>query len=278
MCIVFHEHSYNEAFSDGKGGNCVFLIQVPAVGTTLPYLENDGGGTVEQRQARARSAVMKRVLIIGASGGIGSALASALSAGGADVLGLSRSADGFDITDEQSVEDHLAQLDGPFDALIVASGALEIDGARPEKSIRAVQSKAMADQFAVNAIGPALVLRHAARLRPREGRSVCAVLSARVGSIGDNRIGGWTSYRAAKAAVNQIVHTTAIELGRTHPDLVCVSLHPGTVETPFTAKYLGRHPAVPAAEAAQNLLRVLEGLTPAQTGGFFDWAGKEVAW
>ncbi|MEH6648223.1 SDR family NAD(P)-dependent oxidoreductase [Sulfitobacter sp.] len=221
---------------------------------------------------------MERVLVVGASGGIGSALSAALRAQGAEVVGLSRSGDGFDITDEASVEMHLAKLDGPFDGLIVASGALEIAGAAPEKSIKAVRAQAMADQFAVNAIGPALVMRHAARLLPREGRSVCAVLTARVGSIGDNRIGGWTSYRAAKAAANQIVHTTAIELARTHPELVCVSLHPGTVETPFTAKYLGRHPAVPAVDAAQNLLRVLVGLTPAQTGGFFDWAGKEVAW
>lgn len=221
---------------------------------------------------------MDRVLIIGASGGIGSALASALRAQGAQVVGLSRSVDGFDITDEQSVAAHLGALEGPFDGLIVASGALEIDGAAPEKTIRAVRAEAMAAQFAVNAIGPALVLGHAGRLLPREGRSVCAVLTARVGSIGDNRIGGWTSYRAAKAAANQIVHTTAIELARTHPELACVALHPGTVETPFTAKYLGRHPAVPAAEAAENLLSVMKGLKPEQTGGFFDWAGTEVVW
>ena len=221
---------------------------------------------------------MDRVLIIGASGGIGMALCDALRGQGAEVVGLSRSEDGFDITDEASVEAHLGALEGPFDALIVASGALEIDGAEPEKSIRAVSAKAMADQFAVNAIGPALVLRHAARLLPRKGRSVCAVLTARVGSIGDNRIGGWTSYRAAKAAANQIVHTTAIELARTHRELVCVSLHPGTVQTPFTEKYLARHPAVPAAEAAQNLMNVMNGLSVVQTGGFFDCSGAEVVW
>lgn len=221
---------------------------------------------------------MDRVLIIGASGGIGSALSQAFEKTGTKVVGLSRSADGLDLTDEASVEHHLGALEGPFDGLIVASGALEIDGAAPEKTVRAVTAKALADQFALNAIGPALVLRHAARLLPREGRSVCAVLTARVGSIGDNRIGGWTSYRAAKAAANQIVHTTAIELARTHPELVCVALHPGTVETPFTAKYLGRHPSVPAAEAAENLLSVMAGLTPDQTGGFYDWAGEEVVW
>lgn len=221
---------------------------------------------------------MDRVLIIGASGGIGAALCAVVEKRGAHVVALSRSVDGLDITDEASVEAHLGALNGPFDAVLIATGALEIDGAAPEKTVRAVTAKAMADQFAVNAIGPALVLRHVARLLPREGRSLCAVLTARVGSIGDNKIGGWTSYRAAKAAMNQIVHTTAIELARTHPDMVCVAMHPGTVETPFTAKYLGRHPAVPAGEAAQNLLAVMEGLEPAQTGGFFDWAGKEVVW
>ena len=221
---------------------------------------------------------MDRVLIIGASGGIGSALSAELASQGAEVIGLSRSIDSFDIADEASVEQHLSALEGPFDGIIVASGALEIAGAAPEKSVKAVSAKAMADQFAVNAIGPALVLRHAARLLPRSGRSVCAVLTARVGSIGDNRIGGWTSYRAAKAAMNQIVHTTAIELARTHPELACVALHPGTVETPFTAKYLGRHPAVPAAEAARNLVRVMKGLEAAQTGGFYNWAGEAVVW
>lgn len=233
---------------------------------------------VEEQVARANLRTMEKVLIIGASGGIGSALSAALQEQGTQVIGLSRSADGFNITDEASVEAHLGALNGPFDGIIVASGALEVDGAEPEKSIRAVTAQAMADQFAVNAIGPALVLRHAARLLPRKGRSICVVLTARVGSIGDNKIGGWTSYRAAKAAANQIVHTTAIELARTHPELVCVALHPGTVQTPFTAKYLGRHPAVPAPEAAQNLLGVLEGLSAAQSGGFYDWASKEVEW
>ncbi|MCX7567813.1 SDR family NAD(P)-dependent oxidoreductase [Sulfitobacter sp. F26169L] len=221
---------------------------------------------------------MGRYLVIGASGGIGSALVAALTERGVQVVPLSRSADGFDITDEASVDAHLDALEGQFDGIIIATGALEVDGATPEKTVKAVSAQAMADQFALNATGPALVLRHAARLLPREGASVCAVLTARVGSIGDNRIGGWTSYRAAKAAANQIVHTTAIELARTHPDLVCVAIHPGTVKTPFTAKYLARHPAVPADEAADNILDVLQGLTPDQSGGFYDWAGKEVAW
>jgi len=132
--------------------------------------------------------------------------------------------------------------------------------------------------MAVNAIGPALVLGHMARLLPRDRRAVVAVLSARVGSIGDNRIGGWHSYRASKAALNQIVRGAAIEIGRTHRQAVCVALHPGTVATSFTAGYAGRHPTVAPDEAATNLLAVLDGLTPAQSGGFYDYAGVVVPW
>lgn len=194
------------------------------------------------------------------------------------MVGLSRSVDGFDITDPASVAMHLERVVGPYDRVVVATGALEIAGATPEKTIRAVQKQAMMDQFALNAVGPALVLARAQGVLPRKGRSVFAVLSARVGSIGDNRMGGWISYRAAKAAVNQVVHTAAIELARTHKEAICVALHPGTVATDFTRKYLGRHPSVPPDEAAQNLLAVMDGLTQAQTGGFYDWAGKAVPW
>lgn len=220
---------------------------------------------------------MGRTLILGASGGIGGALAKACAARGEDVTALSRSKDGFDITSEDSVAQHLAGL-GPFDRVVVATGALEIDGAEPEKTVKAIRAKAMADQFALNAIGPALVLSHAHSLLPRDRRAVFAVLTARVGSIGDNRLGGWVSYRAAKAAANQILRTASIELTRSHRQAVCVALHPGTVATDFTAKYLGRHPAVPPDDAAANLLAVMDALTPDQTGHFFDWAGKPVPW
>ncbi|MEM6940156.1 MAG: SDR family NAD(P)-dependent oxidoreductase [Pseudomonadota bacterium] len=221
---------------------------------------------------------MTQTLILGASGGIGHALAAACTDRGETVTGLSRSGDGLDLTDERSVAEHLGRLEGPFDRILVATGALEIDGVAPEKTIKGLSQDAMLAQFTLNAVGPALVLAQAHRLLPREGRSIFAVLSARVGSIGDNRIGGWISYRAAKAAVNQIVHTSAIELGRTHKEAICVALHPGTVATAFTEKYLGRHPAVAPEEAAQNLLSVMDGLTATETGGFFDWAGTEVPW
>lgn len=219
-----------------------------------------------------------RALVIGASGGIGAALTRHLRHAGWEVTGLSRSADGFDVGNEASVERHLARLTVPFDLIFVAVGILAPLWGAPEKTLPAIRHDDMARVLAVNAIGPALILRHAARLLPKDRRGVVAVLSARVGSIGDNRIGGWYSYRASKAALNQIVHGAAIELARSHRQSICVSLHPGTVETPFTRHYAGRHRMVPAAEAAAHLLAVIEKLTPEQSGGFYDYAGEEIPW
>lgn len=219
-----------------------------------------------------------RALVIGASGGIGSALKASLVEQGWQVVGLSRSENGLDVTDGACVNACLGNVDGVFDRIVIATGALEIGIHTPEKALRQISAEGMAAQFALNAIGPALILRHAPRLLPRDRPALVAALSARVGSIGDNRAGGWHSYRAAKAALNQIVRCASIELGRSHPQSVCVALHPGTVATRFTEKYLGRHPAVPAPEAAANLLRVMDGLTPEQTGQFFDWAGTHVPW
>ncbi len=223
-----------------------------------------------------------RVLIIGASGGIGAALAQHYAAhpapGGVQITRLSRRDDGLDLTNEGAIRNHLAVLEPPYHRIVVAIGGLEIDGRAPEKSLRALGADNLMAQFALNAIGPALVLKHALRLMPRDQDCRFAVLSARVGSIGDNRLGGWHSYRAAKAALNQLIHTAAIEIARTHPQAVVALLHPGTVATPFTAKYQASHPTVSPETAAENLCNVLETLTPAQTGGFFDWAGKQIPW
>ena len=219
-----------------------------------------------------------RALVIGASGGIGSAVRSQLQRDGWDVVALSRSVDGFDVANATSVERGLAAQTAPFDLIFVAVGILAPLWGTPEKSLAAIKPDDIARVFAVNTIGPALILRHAARLLPKDRRAVVATLSARVGSIGDNKIGGWHSYRASKAALNQIVRGAAIELGRSHKQSICVSLHPGTVETPFTRDYAGRHRTVPAEEAAANLLGVIAKLTPDQTGGFFDYAGQEIVW
>jgi len=220
---------------------------------------------------------MEHALIIGASGGIGRAVADAIEARGVAVTRLSRAVDGLDVTDEASVARLMAPLEGPFDLVFVAVGVLALPGQAPEKGVAALASEALAGVFAVNAIGPAMVLKHVLRLVPKDRRAVVAVLSARVGSIGDNRIGGWHAYRASKAALNQIVHGTAIEMKRTYKHAICVALHPGTVQTPFTASYSGHSMVTPEAAAA-NLLSVIEGLGAHQTGGFYDWAGDEVPW
>lgn len=221
---------------------------------------------------------MDQALVIGASGGIGAALVAALAARGARVTGLSRRADGLDVTEEASLVRVLGGLDGPYDLIVVATGALVLDGRGPEKALRDLDPVALQAQFALNAVGPALVLKHARRLMPRDRVARFAALSARVGSIGDNALGGWYSYRAAKAALNQLVHTGAIEMTRSHPQSVVVTLHPGTVDTALTAAHRGGHPAVPPAEAARNLLAVLQALSPAETGRFYDWQGHEVPW
>jgi NAD(P)-dependent dehydrogenase (short-subunit alcohol dehydrogenase family) len=219
-----------------------------------------------------------KALIIGATGGIGAAMAQALRDRGADVTGLSRR-DGLDITDQSSVAraaDALA--DRPFDLIFNATGALVIDGHQPEKTIRDIDASAMAAQFALNAIGVALLLRHFSPLLRRDGRAVFASLSARVGSIGDNALGGWISYRAAKAAQNQILRTAAIEIARRNRDHITVALHPGTVETRLTRDYATRHPTISPADAAAALLAVIDNLTPADNGTFWDWKGQRVAW
>jgi len=221
---------------------------------------------------------MERTLVIGASGGIGAALCAALSDRGASVTALSRREHALDVTDEASIARCLGALDGPFDLILVATGVLNGAGHPPEKALRALTPEALAHQFAVNAAGPLLVLKHAVRLMPRDRRAVFAALSARVGSIGDNRLGGWYAYRMAKAALNQGLHSAAIELARTHPRAICAALHPGTVATPFTAAHAARHPTVPPDQAAANLLAVIERLDTDATGGFFDWSGARVPW
>lgn len=219
---------------------------------------------------------MEQALVIGASGGIGSALLRALPA--QRVIGLSRQHNGLDLLDEASIKCAVARLEGRFDAIIDATGALEIDGMAPEKAIGQINAQTMMRQFAVNAIGPALLLKHLLPRLVRDRRAVFASLSARVGSIGDNRLGGWISYRASKAALNQIIHTASVEMLRTHPHGICVALHPGTVETDLTRKYASRYPTVAPERAAENITRVINGLNVADTGGFFDWRGDRVPW
>lgn len=224
-----------------------------------------------------------QALVIGASGGLGAAVAEALRArrGDSQVVAISRSVDRLDITDESSVArvaDSLRTTGLRFDLIFDATGVLEVDGQRPEKAFKEISPEHMARSFAVNAMGTALLIKHFTGLLVADSRSVLASLSARIGSIGDNRLGGWISYRASKAALNQVIRCAAIEVGRSHPGAIVVALHPGTIETALTRRYArGRYTATPDVAAGQ-LLGVIDGLQPGDSGGFFDFEAKPVEW
>ncbi|NRG16301.1 SDR family oxidoreductase [Rhizobiales bacterium] len=224
-------------------------------------------------------------VVIGAGGGIGSAVAKILrnDLRFAQVVSLGRSTSpAIDVTREDTIAaaaGDISSLAGDVRLVFDATGILHSETVSPEKSWRDLGMTRMAEVFAVNAFGPALLMKHFLPLLPGEGKSVFATLSARVGSIGDNGYGGWYSYRASKAALNQFVRTAAIELARRRKGAVCVALHPGTVDTrlsePFSKSGLDVRPP---QEAARDLLRVIDGLTAGQTGGFFDHRGEEIPW
>jgi len=228
---------------------------------------------------------VETALVIGASGGIGGAIAQRLRTQGCAVDGLSRSNDGVDLCNEESLARParaMAATGKEFDLVFVASGILDVPvedkTVGPEKSLRDLSPAAAMKAFEVNALGPALAFKHFAPLLRRQSRAVFAALSARVGSIGDNRLGGWMSYRASKAALNQFIRCAAIEHQRKNADHIVVALHPGTIPSQLTQTYArGRYTASPD-EAAHNLLSVLSGLSPEQNGHFFDYAGKTVPW
>ena len=223
--------------------------------------------------------------VLGASGGIGAALVAALEAEGGwrRVIGLSRRCDpAVDITEEASLAAAASRLEAKAPDLalvIVATGFLHDERFQPEKAMRQLDPDHLAKSFAVNAMGPALAMKHLLPRLRRDTPAVFAVLSARVGSIGDNRLGGWWSYRASKAALNQIVRTAAVELRRANPSAAVVAIHPGTVETGLSSPFsrAGLEVQSPAAAAAR-ILAVLDGLGPSQSGGFFDHKGAPVAW
>lgn len=223
-------------------------------------------------------------IVFGATGGIGEAFADSLeSSPGERVLRFSRtSMQAVDLTVEASIAAAAQQVAGIGEAITLivdATGFLHGGGFMPEKTFAAIDAAHMAHSFAINAIGPALLMKHFLPLLPREKRSVFVTLSAKVGSIGDNHAGGWTSYRAAKAALNQIMHTAAIELARKRPMAICVAMHPGTVDTKLSAPFAKSGLTVrPAALAAAEMLRTLHGLTATDTGKFLSYDGTELPW
>ena len=222
-------------------------------------------------------------LVIGSSGAIGAALLLQLQADPrcALALGLGRRSDpAIDFDDEASVARVAAQLraQGPFHCIVNATGLLHTPQFPPEKRLAQLNYAQLEATFRANTFGPALVLAHFAPLLARHDRSLLAVLSAKVGSIGDNRLGGWYSYRASKAALNMLLKTTAIEVARTHPKATLVALHPGTVDSALSAPFNGAEIGRPAADAAADLLRVLDGLPPEETGSFYAYSGEKLPW
>lgn len=220
-------------------------------------------------------------VVVGAGGGIGGALADALTASGRFTAVHALRRGDLDLEDEASIAAAAGRLEQPPRLVIVATGLLHGQGVTPEKALRAVDPAALLKSYAINAVGPALVAKHFTPLFPRTGKAAFAALSARVGSLGDNRLGGWHGYRASKAALNMLLRNVAIELARTRPEAVCLALHPGTVDTglsaPFQAAVPGERLFTPAFSAGR-LLDVIDRRGPEDSGGVFDWSNKPVPW
>jgi NAD(P)-dependent dehydrogenase (short-subunit alcohol dehydrogenase family) len=234
-------------------------------------------------------------VVIGAGGGLGRAFVEALrdEPGWTKVVGVGRRRPDdwpedprlpflvADLLDEAALADLTATISalGAPGLVLIATGLLHAPGVMPEKAMKGVTAANLTRLFEVNAVLPALVCKHLAPLLPRDERSVLAALSARVGSIGDNRLGGWHAYRASKAALNMLIRCQAIELSRERPLAICAALHPGTVDTPLSAPFAraSRSVETPRAAAAK-LLKVLHQLEAADSGGFFDYNRTPVPW
>ncbi|MCV2367077.1 SDR family NAD(P)-dependent oxidoreductase [Roseateles oligotrophus] len=223
-----------------------------------------------------------RALVVAAGGGIGAAFIQKLQSDPrcAQVLGLGRkTVPAIDFEQEASIAAAAAELAplGPFQLIINAAGILHSPEFMPEKQLAHLSYTQLLSTFTINTLGPALLLRYFSPLLDRQ-RGVMAMLSAKVGSIEDNRLGGWYSYRASKAALNMLIKTAAIELRRSQPQTVLVALHPGTVSSALSAPFRGAEIGRPAAVAAAEMLAVLDGLTPADSGHFLSYSGERLPW
>ena len=216
-------------------------------------------------------------LVVGASGGIGAAFVRHLQGAGAQVIEASRNGPvRIDYDAPETIPAALTEIEA-LDIVLVATGLLHEDEAGPEKSMRALDMDWMLRNHRVNAAGPLLVAAHALPKLKRDAKTCLAALSARVGSISDNRLGGWHSYRMAKAALNMGLRNLAIEHARRWPDSVVCGLHPGTVDTDLSKPFQRGVPTLLSPdESARRLLDVIDGLTPTDTGGVFAHDGERI--
>ena len=219
-----------------------------------------------------------RALIFGASGGIGLAFSKFLEnkLGIENVIKLSRSFNGFEISDEEKILKFSESIEGSFNLIINAIGVLQTTEIGPEKTINAIKQKSMIDTMTINAIGPALLLKNFSKKLDKTKFSVFVNLSARVGSITDNRLGGWISYRSSKAALNQIIKTSSIEINRKNKNAICVGLHPGTVKTRFTEKFQNTTETISPEESVEMMMKVIESLSVDDNGYCFAYDGKVI--
>ena len=219
-----------------------------------------------------------RALIFGASGGIGQSFSRFLEdkLGSENVVNVSRSFDGFEISDEEKILKFSESIEGSFNLIINATGVLQTTEEGPEKTINVVKQKSMIDMMTINAIGPALLLKNFSKKLDKTKFSVFVNLSARVGSITDNRLGGWISYRSSKAALNQIIKTSSIEINRRNKNAICVGLHPGTVKTRFTEKFQNTTETISPDESVEMMMKVVENLSVDDNGYCFAYDGKVI--
>ena len=219
-----------------------------------------------------------RALVFGASGGIGQAFSQFLEnkLGSENVVNVSRSFDGFEISDEEKIFKLSESIEGSFNLIINATGVLQTTEEGPEKTINVVKQKSMIDMMTINAIGPALLLKNFSKKLDKTKFSVFVNLSARVGSITDNRLGGWISYRSSKAALNQIIKTSSIEINRRNKNAICVGLHPGTVKTRFTEKFQNTTETISPEESVEMMMKVIESLSVDDNGYCFAYDGKVI--
>lgn len=224
-----------------------------------------------------------RAVVLGASGALGAAFVDLLRADPrfSQVLALSRSSTpAFDLNDEASIAHcaHQVGQGGAVHWVIDATGALEIDGVGPEKRLDAISAAGLMRSMQINAIGPSLLMKHFIPLLASDAPTVYATLSARVGSIEDNRKGGWHGYRAAKAARNMLLQTAAIEASRRRPQAVFAALQPGTVRSQLSRPFVAPNDAMAPEASAARLLQVLKSLRPTGRAQFVDYQGASIPW